>query len=429
MASATDKHIVFVDIPDTDNIMMVYQVLRDFPNEHIPIVLSPRPVDFRIARYGRDFPRLRSLFPKGTPGNRRMLLPVTHDSTWVNALGQDKESFTIDATFRDESVREDTELYMRLSELRFAELLDSMGISPDRYTFYRDGDLENSKIQLGLRHAAHVHDFTYGFNEAEMDEYNKIWTSNEGKSSDSYRTQLRKLCRSYISRMSAGAVTGRIKSRPFRELIKADSDNKIKRHLLVGGPFTEVLKYMKKVKVKGILAMAGFITGGTSETRNKDQINLFANQFNFHVDLTSAQNVLDIVVEKGIPIKLLPTECVKESSFELEPNELATIFPGSAAVPVPLIRRVADRYIKDSGASKSYMFDWIAAILFTSPKLLPSTRRMRHEIRLDKETQLPVLWLEEDGHGPIEVFFNDKEIMKKNRPSLLKKMKVSGLKY
>src|SRR5512141_1867833 len=55
MSTPTAEHIVFVDIPDTDNVLMAFQILRVFPDEHIAIVLSPRPVDLRVHRYGAKF--------------------------------------------------------------------------------------------------------------------------------------------------------------------------------------------------------------------------------------------------------------------------------------------------------------------------------------------------------------------------------------
>ncbi len=50
--------IICVDVPDPDNFLMVLRVLQDRREDHVDIVISPRPVSFAAIPYGAAWSKL-----------------------------------------------------------------------------------------------------------------------------------------------------------------------------------------------------------------------------------------------------------------------------------------------------------------------------------------------------------------------------------
>ena len=68
------KCVVFIDLPDPDNILMVLHAIRSFSKQKIAIVLSPRILDLSVPRYGGEFDST-----KKEVGFEKMALPITTD--------------------------------------------------------------------------------------------------------------------------------------------------------------------------------------------------------------------------------------------------------------------------------------------------------------------------------------------------------------
>jgi inosine-uridine nucleoside N-ribohydrolase len=282
----------------------------------------------------------------------------------------------------------------------------------NRYTFYWDtGSM--AKIKPGMRHHFHVHDFTYGFNTDEQQRYDTATAAYT--SGDIYREQLRGICTGYVQRMARyfGLEKPEAILNSFMDLLQTNKQANKKALLVIGGPFTEALEYVRQAPVEKVVAMGGFIDGGR---------NLFPNQFNFHVDMASAKAFLADVTEKGIPLKLVPTECVKGSVFELDEEELQSVFTHS-----PMLYELAKRYCQDSGPPGSYkLFDWVAALVVKNPDLLP-VKRVKAYVESAEGTEerverMEIIKFKPDPEGPIQMCWPVKEHMAAQRTTLLEKM-------
>jgi len=51
--------VVFIELPDPDNILMVLHMIRSFPKEQIAVVLSPRIPDLSVPRYGDELDSIK----------------------------------------------------------------------------------------------------------------------------------------------------------------------------------------------------------------------------------------------------------------------------------------------------------------------------------------------------------------------------------
>ena len=118
--------------------------------------------------------------------------------------------------------------------------------------------------------------------------------------SDWLRGVVRGICEDYIKRVTRELGIPHPKDiiNPMDKLISLNIESKIKAHLLIGGPFTEPLKYVTDIyhrggEVIGAYAMAAYVKG---------EVNLFENQFNFFVDMKAAEHFLNFVIEHRIPL-------------------------------------------------------------------------------------------------------------------------------
>ena len=96
--------------------------------------------------------------------------------------------------------------------------------------------------------------------------------------------------------------------------------------------------------------------------------NIFPNQFNLHADLDSAKRFLEVIKDKRIPLKLVPTECIKGSKFELDQKELEQVLKDA-----PEVKSLGYRWWKGSGSKEPdryKLFDWVAALIVKNPDLL-----------------------------------------------------------
>jgi hypothetical protein len=424
LETLSSSKIVFVDIPDPDNVLMVLQVLRDFPNEHIAVVLSPRPVSFAIPPYGDEFAPLEL-----EVGLKRMIAPSSQEAdrermTVLDSCSRAWFAHDLDQDCCDKAVLEDTRLYMSVSACRFRSFLDAHGIPSSRYGLFWDEDGSPSKIAVGMRHAFHVPDYTYDFNDAERSRYQealesavsaRIEEDSTTVHSANLRDTIRSICDAYIHRHAKALSPDYVSGIPpkmlrnMHELLAANVASNTPADMVIGGPFTEALLFLQHTSVRSVTAMGGFIHGGT---------NLFPNQFNFHVEMTSAKLFLDLVTEKNIPCTLLPTEAVKGTVFALSQTELDHVVAESSAA-----HKLIGLYHRDSHSSgRPYtLYDWIAAIAFTHPDLLPTRTVSSYLQREPDGTE--VIRFREDSAGRIRMFWNDAEHMQNMKVELIEIMK------
>jgi hypothetical protein len=115
--------VIFVDILDLDNFLLIAYILRQNHKSRVAIVLSLRAVDFSATKYGKDF-----FLPEGMPKTRR-LLPVL--------AGQDEGGWWYeDEGTENAEIREDTVCYMHVSACRIVQALGSLQIERARYDLF-----------------------------------------------------------------------------------------------------------------------------------------------------------------------------------------------------------------------------------------------------------------------------------------------------
>ncbi|KAF2122020.1 hypothetical protein BDV96DRAFT_593960 [Lophiotrema nucula] len=180
------------------------------------------------------------------------------DVKWIKAFVEMKHViFAPDANIEDAEVYKDTMIYLELSVLRYMQVLKAHGVEKGRYTFYWDSNsLSLDKFgKPQVRHAFHVHDWKYGFNDKELEEYNRLQSNPSG---NSHRENCRRMCHNYIRRIRTELKIERIREsnteqqpsnfndilREFDDLI-ANSKTETRTALVIAGPYTEAMNYIK----------------------------------------------------------------------------------------------------------------------------------------------------------------------------------------
>lgn len=404
--------IVFVDIPDPDNILMVAEIIIAYPDKRIAIVPSPRILDLSVARYGDDFDPIKKVV-----GLKRMALPIESATEIPDVPRHLKRWFYIDANLSDPDVNHDTRLYVQVSVLRIVETLQRLNIDRKRYDIFWDSSLLETLKRPDMRHAFHVHDFKYNFNEREMEMYKRaIKSSPEG--GVEHRMDLRHVIDLYIKRIEAGL--GRTESeilKNFEDLIKANLTTKAT--LIIGGPFTEALRYLRQTSKppKEVIGMGGSMTGDR---------NLFNDiQFNFWKDLSSARGFLRHVKEHRISLYMVPTECVKgipkgpQCPFEFKWDDYAAILKHK-----PVLYGIIKEYMQDTGRTDLYpAFDWITAIAATRKDIF-EWEKVRFVLKNMKEGgKIHFRHASEDSSSTIRMAMGNYEEMEHHRQTVLDQMR------
>lgn len=423
---------------------MVYQMLRikkhHGPSEPLAVILSPRPVYFKAVPYGIKYHELLDSLnkacatePRYKPfptGVRRLIMALNDEtirrSSWIRKLSaEDQAWFYADPDFFDPAVIEDTLLYMVTSAIRLISYLDQHSVDRDSYRLFWDeksyssGVAQDSvghvlrvpqswySIQVGMRHAYHVPDFTFDFDQALASRYRTLLEQITVKGevlSDELRFETRKLCHEYYEQKHS---TLRLDTRnllhELDDLMWANQKAGTATRIFVGGPFTEALKCCRNLHVESIVGMGGFIDGSH---------NLFPNQFNFHVDMHAAREILHLAETGAMPLTLLPTECVKGSPYSLSWKEVEACFAHS-----PASLRLFEQYYFEptSPAARYAPFDWVLALTVSHPHLF-TQRRVRvagHD---------PISF-QPDPAGRINMFWNDREHMLSHREEFLATLK------
>ncbi|KAH7012148.1 uncharacterized protein B0I36DRAFT_356242 [Microdochium trichocladiopsis] len=401
--------LVFVDVPDIDNILCCLSVIKAHPNHRVNIVLTPRPVDFTVKPYpgpddapGQPGPVGRALYniiprlPNGKPDTttmvRRRMQAYTTPPDWVKEI-EDEEVLpyfaTPDRVFEandSNGLKKDTCHYMKASAWRIFDMLCEAGVISSDTLIRFFWDLESmEKVAPGLRHAAHVADFTYGYttkihppkNETPKQKKKRESKQENAKAMltrfqeilleedpEKRREMLRGYCDIFSQAMATKYNRKSILS-PFDDLIAEQTTSSASFQpgdwqAVIGGPFTEALKWIEK---GGRLSK---VTGMAFYTKGKH--NTLPNQFNVGADIWSAWHFLQKVKEKNIPFLIMPTEIAKAPEWKIKKEDLDTIFAGHED-----IRTVVEEFTNQSKTLQSItLFDWITSIIARDHNILPS---------------------------------------------------------
>ncbi|KAF2251708.1 hypothetical protein BU26DRAFT_502326 [Trematosphaeria pertusa] len=386
-----EKIVIFVDIPDPDNLSMIMYLLSYYRKhahfEKIAIVLTPRILDLRVPRYGKHFKKLLGV----VNDVKELIMPITKKEQldhFKDVPQELRKWFYVDEDYDEASVREDTAYcYRSVSIMRIVRALTEQGYTPNEYDLYWDEkSLKVGKVgDPAMRHAFHVHDFKYGFNEEEMRRYENITGAAE-EPSIKLHDNLQELCKNYTCRVH-DELKERLGVRTAWELIKSFDDliedgkkglNPNSR-FFIGGPFTEAARYIRSNEnIDGgcpveVTAMAGTMTADR---------NIFKNQFNIHADVESAERVLRFLQDRQIPTKIVPTEAIK-GVLEISTDEYCEAFKKSR-----YLCRLIRQYDEDKGATgKWYNFDGITAMTVDHDDLFEWIPvNVRSENEMDEET-------------------------------------------
>lgn len=398
---------VFVDTVDMDNLLVCLSLAKHYRNRFFQIILAKRAVDFKAKPYGENFTSLVEQL-----GLEKMLVPLKEKPKWAESLPEDMQPyFERDASFQNEDgqyLREDLPLYMQLSAFRFASLLVSHGVDADRFTFYMAEDSKD-RVVPGIRHAAHVPDYSYDFNKAEKEDYNRALEEPMG---DQRREKVLAVCRAYINRQTKrfGLTQSSDILGDFSKLMESSKRANLgPTSIMIGGPFTEAVKWIEyKLPVKSITAMAFYINGRS---------NIFKNQYNVLLDIDSAVKFLDAVQNASIATLLVPTECIKNSPWQLDREDLEEVFKDA-----PELYEMVKTFTKDTNTlSDVILFDWVAGIIQRYPDLLPTRPVEWYEKNIDGER---VIEIRDSQRSCISMCKADHKIMHEKKGVLINAMKA-----
>lgn len=357
----------YCDVVDGDNLQMCAIVLHAFPYAHVNIILSPRPLDLQSPVYGDALSYL-----KEKVGLPKLIIPLAmqKDQTWLKEIRQNYPQFChADKGFEEDRIREITPTYLTGSCYRFAEKFTLLGVDPRRYTFYWDRNSMNT-IKVGIRHPMHVSDFSYSFIDVNKDdpkdERNEITRFKKAYRLEGpeREEEMLAIMDQAIERQFKELRHPSLKDAPsilhnFDELIETRKANRKVPFAVVGGPFETILRYISILPVWQVWCQALYIAGDR---------NIFANQFNVHLDVAAAIRFFDIVTGKQVPTLVTPTEAAKGSIFELDDVQLSEAFKYA-----PWFHEDTKRFQEEAQTRvNTALFDAVAVVGLLCPDILPA---------------------------------------------------------
>ena len=237
---------------------------------------------------------------------------------------------------------------------------------------------------------------TEGDNPTSVDLFLKAVSSEAdfadgSKRSNQRRYDTRLLCRIYTKLKARGK--GWPEAQSIEELISSHKNQQAKPMIYVGGPFSEAVQIITELfshNVGPVIAMAGASHGGS---------NLFANQFNIHVDMDSAETILNMAKRREINLNLIPTECAKGTPYQLTWEELEQI----DGLSQPII----ELYNQWSPRSPVVPFDILAAMAVTTDLY----QGMLKPVKCEVDAKGTFVFSQENGEaqpGPgLKMFWNE----------------------
>jgi hypothetical protein len=305
-----------------------------------------------------------------------MALPIERDQL-PDVPEELDDWFRPDGTLADQEIMKDTRLYVDVSAMRVTGVLRKYAPKDKEYKIFWDPDSLFKINEPDMRHALHVHDFRFSFNEKETKQYKKVTEEHRSGGPD-LRIGLRSICDQYIARQRIKMGLSLLQVTPIdiRDLFKANENVK-KARLVIGGPLTEALQYLKWTPdPEQITAMLGTRTGDRNTFRDV--------QFNLWKDLESARDFLEIVAAKNLSMQITPTECCKgKDAKDLCPYVLKLSTYQELMGRTSLVYRMIRRWGEDASQTKHYgAFDWVTAISAKEPEIFLWVS-VKHEVCME----------------------------------------------
>jgi hypothetical protein len=405
------KIVVFIDIPDPDNILMLLDVLNAHPQEQIAVALSPRIVDLSVPRYGEEFGSIIKEVEL-----KKLALPIENE--YPQDVSEPLQKwFYKDANLSDPEVMLDTMLYVKVSSLRIAQILQDHGVVCSRYKIFLDKAGLKAMKRPDMRHAFHVHDFMYGFDKEEMKEYKKC-TDQFRDRGVNLRKGLRRIIYKYMTRQVGELALNHTddKLTDFTELLRVNEHRK-GTTLIIGGPLTEALTYLKRTpKPRQIFAMFASIRNDRNISNNI--------QFNFWKDMESAKKFLHMIEEHKINLYVVPTECGKGTKEKTCPFELSLDQYKDILKRNSLLYFTIKQYKEDTDRRDTYSaFDWLAAIIATDSHLFKWYKVILQEELKDGVENILVKRVKDHHKSTIRMAWDNYEYMQSQKDALISRMR------
>ncbi|KAG1884969.1 hypothetical protein F4604DRAFT_1918647 [Suillus subluteus] len=408
--TSSNTVVVFANT-NPGGMLMIRQVIQDFPHAAVSAVLSLVPVNFRVRPYGVH---CDEILDRIGGDSRRAKLPLAGDTSWIDHLDEwTKEFFEPDADLSHASVRDDTILRMQVCALGCAAIFAEADIPIGRCKLYWDPDSLN-RTDLVLRHAFRAPDFTYYFSKDDHALYSQIIVSD--LSADERRTEIRKLCSRYVERMLDYLQITEIGQvlHSLGDLVCDHNKCKIESNLIARSQMTELLVYTKRVC--GIARV--FVQGGYIGTKSAS---LWPNSYNFQRDMVSTKEFFKYTKSNGIPVTILPTECVKNSPLELTGRELASLLQNS-----PMLLRMMRLWQQDTGEVPNWrIYEWLMAMMAVNYLAGLSHDMAIRRVKLSigqVASGVEVLEFQEGGDGGYEMFWSDQAALRMIKKQFVKQM-------
>lgn len=402
--------VVFVDISDPDNILMILYVLAVFTGR-VAIVISPRVVDLSVVRYGEGFTKMKDRL-----GLETMMEPITEGKEPADIPEEWGEFFQADSTLSDPKVFKDTALYVRVSRARIKECIEERFPEGKSYEIFWDPHSLSKTEVPDMRHAFHAADYTFNFNDEEYKKYQEYTKKYRGSQ---LRKLRRKQCRRYITRVAkdTGHDSSRLEPMDVKDLFEANREVK-DATLIIGGPLTEALMYIESVEMrpKDVYTMLGTLT----EDRNLAG----RPQFNLKKDTTSAFNFLEKIKREWIPLFAVPTEGCKGKGVDdpcpyVPESDQWQDWLGNS----PVLRNVIQRWVEETGLVTDYSpFDLITAIAAKMRDIFNWTP-VTHEARRSNTTITNIAFAKTLQGSPIFMVEADYMYMNGKKPAVMDEMK------
>ncbi|KAG1884938.1 hypothetical protein F4604DRAFT_1676372 [Suillus subluteus] len=409
-AKHSANFIVFVDPSSPDTLSMAAKAIVA---RGAACVMSWSVADFRVPAYEpSDWQTIKDIVGL----QRAIKLLYFNDSvapSWVTSLPMSlKRYFHEDAELDEDSVMEDTLLHMDVCALQLLSITAELGRNIDDVKLYRDG-INLDTAQATFRHAFRVPNYTYGFNTAEQQEYDKAAAHPFG---EERRSAIHAVCKEYVRRTvgELGIEDASAVFTPFSSLIQANLMAPNTSELIVCGPLTEANQFVRLVGAREI-----FVQGGSLNPKGT----LLGHTSNFQADPAAASALTIYAAVRRIALSFVGTGVIKNSVWEIRDAEMRQVFQWSE-----ILQTFYRRYQQDLRVKGDYhLFGLATLAVSTNPQLqqalLMSTVRTSFT---QDEDGTPILGFEVQQEPTVVGLYNcgTADKMMATRSTLLEMMRI-----
>jgi len=320
---ASITHVVFVDVPDPDNFLLVSQMAKA-PGVHLAVVLTPRAVALNVVPYDALFSRVQdALKDVGYSHSDSLRLMMWTGSDLTDPRLANLAPFARRLLFQDADMDPVvTEAYYQASVFRLQEHLAGAGVDLSKVLLLRTKPSEVAHPAV-LRHQAHKDDYCLSMSPSVWKEYQALAAVTARQFSQGSKVSLARFVqmrRTELFRLRSGKVV--LSEMGFDTFVQEATSQSRKYPVAVGGPFTCVDTFLQSNLCSRLVAMAMSFDFS---------YNLFPQQFNVLADPMAFTAALRVIKQYRIPFDLVTTDVIK-SQFLPNDVEFDTVVNRDSAV-------------------------------------------------------------------------------------------------